>query len=778
MGKCLSRGKEGIILILSVCVACSAGAERVADYRVVPLPNQIETKAGEPFVLEDGVTVCYPEGNEAMRRNAEFLAEYVKKQTGIGLVVKENGEGKGGIRLTLENTQTDGTEAYRLRVDETTVEIAAFSEEGVFRGVQALRKAIGVAEEAGRVELAPVEIVDSPRFAYRGMHFDVARHFFSVEEVKTYIDMLALHQINKFHWHLTDDQGWRIEIKKYPLLTEVGSQRTETVIGRNSGKFDGIPYGGFFTQEEAREIVAYAAERYITVIPEIDLPGHMQAALTAYPELGCTGGPYEVWKEWGVSEQVLCAGNDKTIQFIKDVLAEIMEIFPSEYVHIGGDECPKVAWEKCPKCQARIRALGLKTDEKHTKEERLQSYVIHEAAAFLQQHGRKVIGWDEILEGGLPPSVMVMSWRGEEGGIEAARQGHEVVMVPASLLYFNFYQSTDTDNEPLAIGGYVPLENVYRYEPVPAVLTPEQRNYVLGVQANLWTEYIADFSLAQYMALPRMAALSELQWCRPERKDYENFLRRMVRLMDIYKEEGWKYARHVFDVTLRFRPDTARGVLEVTTGTIDDAPVYYTLDGSEPTEASLRSNGKVAIDGPCVLRTVAIRPEGKSRVTTNEIHFSKSSMKPIRLLQALNETYAYEGAATLIDGLTGDGNYRTGRWVAVCGNDLEAVIDLKTETEIGKLTLRTNVVTGDWIFDAEKIEVAVSDDGKVFREVAAEDCPLPSGHVSEIREHVVEFSPERTHWAKLTARTLRQMPDWHGAKGQPAYLFVDEITLD
>lgn len=764
-------------MILCVCAACSAEVEQVADYRVVPLPSRIEMKAGAPFVLKNGVAVYYPEGDQGMRRNAEFLAEYVRKQTGIELEPRADDGRTGGVRLTATG-EAGEEDAYRLSVSGSEVEIAAATASGVFRGIQTLRKAIGVAGNAGKVGLPPVEIEDSPRFAYRGMHFDVARHFFSVEEVKAYIDMLALHQINKFHWHLTDDQGWRIEIKKYPRLTEVGAWRPETVIGRNSGAFDGTPHGGFFTQEEARDVVAYAAERHVTVIPEIDLPGHMQAALAAYPELGCSGGPYKVWQEWGVSEDVLCAGNDRTIQFIKDVLAEIVDIFPSEYVHIGGDECPKTAWAKCPKCQARIRALGLTGDGKHTPEERLQSYVIHEATAFLQEKGRKVIGWDEILEGGLPPSVMVMSWRGEEGGIEAARQGHEVVMVPASELYFNFYQSTDTDNEPLAIGGYVPLENVYHYEPVPASLTPEQRKYVVGVQANLWTEYIADFSLAQYMALPRMAALSELQWCRPEGKDYEDFLRRLTRLMEMYEAEGWNYAKHVFDVSLTFAPDTANGVLKVETATVDDAPVYYTLDGTEPTEASQLSDGTIVVDGPCTLRVAAIRPARKSRVATNEVRFSKSSMKPIRLLQPLNPAYAYEGAVTLVDGLTGNDNYRTGRWVAVCGNDLEAVIDMKTPTEIGKLSLRTNVVTGDWVFDAREITVAVSDDGKTYREVASEAYPALTEHVSALRKHVLEFVPVEARWVKVTARSEHRMPDWHGAKGQPAYLFVDEITLD
>ena len=320
--------------------------------------------------------------------------------------------------------------------------------------------------------------------------------------------MLALHNINRFHWHLSEDQGWRIEIKSRPELTEIGSKRAETVIGHNSGKYDGKPYGGFFTQEEAKEIVAYAAERHITVIPEIDMPGHMQAALAAYPNLGCTGGPYEVWKIWGVSEDVLCAGNDETLKFIEDVLGEIIQIFPSEYIHVGGDECPKVRWAKCPKCQARIKALGLKSDKNHTAEERLQSFIINHAEKFLNGHGRQIIGWDEILEGGLAPNATVMSWRGVAGGIEAAKQKHDVIMTPNTYLYFDYYQTKDIANEPEAIGGYVPVETVYNYEPMPADLTPEEQKYIIGVQANLWTEYIPTYSQVEYMELPRMAAIS------------------------------------------------------------------------------------------------------------------------------------------------------------------------------------------------------------------------------------------------------------------------------
>ena len=757
--------------------ACSNQPTTVANYEVVPMPLEINTTQQASFLLKSGVTVYYPAGNEKMQRNAEFLASYVKAQTGIELQVQAGEGGKGGIVLQL-GLANDNPEAYQLKVDASQVVISSPSEAGVFYGIQTLRKAVDVAE-GSNVELPAVEINDQPRFGYRGMMLDVGRHFFSMDEIKTYIDMMALHNINRFHWHLSEDQGWRIEIKKYPKLTEIGSMRKETVIGHNSGKYDGKPYGGFYTQEQAKEIVAYAAERYITVIPEIDLPGHMQAALAAYPELGCTGGPYEVWTQWGVSDNVLCAGNDQTIQFIKDVLAEIVEIFPSEYIHVGGDECPKVKWSTCPKCQARIKALGLKSDNKHTKEERLQSYVIHEAEEFLNSKGRKMIGWDETLEGGLAPNATVMSWRGEAGGIEAAKQHHDVVMTPNTYLYFDYYQSKDTETEPMAIGGYLPIERVYSYEPMPKSLSPEEQKYIVGVQANLWTEYIPDFKQVQYMVLPRMAALSESQWCAPEKKNYEAFLQRVSRLVNIYAKNGWNYATHIFDVMLDLKPNTETGTLDAVARTIDNAPIYYTLDGSEPTTASEKYTDVIKIDKPCTLRTVAIRPSGSSKITKDEISFSKSSMKPITMLQPINKQYEFSGATVLVDGMTGNMNYKTGRWISFYTNDLEAVIDLKEATEISSMTLHTCVEKGDWIFDTRGITVSVSDDNQTFKEVASEAYPaMKESDPNQIYTHELKFDPVKTRYVKVKALSEQKIPSWHGGKGNPGFLFVDEIILN
>lgn len=582
MGKLLSL--TGILAMTTGLLTSCSKVETTADYRTIPVVREVTTAPAGEFALTGGTKIIYPEGNVSMQRNASFLAGYLQKATGTEFRTEAGTEGKGNIMLQL-GLPDENPEAYSIKVTPDGVTISGASEAGVFYGIQTLRKSIPVVANSTPV-LPAVEINDSPRFGYRGVHFDISRHFFNVDEAKQYIDMMTLHNMNRLHWHLTDDQGWRIEIKKYPLLTDIGSKRKETVIGHNSGEYDGKPYGGFYTQDQIREVVEYAAERYITVIPEIDLPGHMQAALAAYPHLGCTGGPYEVWTQWGVSEDVLCAGNDSVLTFIDDVLTEIMELFPSEYIHIGGDECPKIRWENCPKCQARIKELGIKSDEKHSKEEYLQSYIINHAEQFLNRHGRRIIGWDEILEGGLAPGATVMSWRGEGGGIEAARQKHDVIMTPNTYLYLDYYQTKDVENEPLAIGGYVPVERVYSYEPVPSVLTTDERKHILGVQANHWSEYIPVFSHLQYMALPRWAALSEIQWSDPAKKDYADFLSRLPQMIRLYDAEGYNYATHVFDVKADFTADTNTGAINVALKTIDNAPIHYTTDGTVPTAES------------------------------------------------------------------------------------------------------------------------------------------------------------------------------------------------
>ena len=523
---------------------CTPAPTAQANYEVIPMPQSITlSNSDNQFVLHSGTLISYTSGNEDMARNAQFLQTYLTDQLGYTLRV-EPGVASEGIVLKLVEGQA--SEGYTITVDADRVLVEATSPAGIFYGIQTIRKAVPV--EMGAVVGFPAGVItDAPRFAYRGAHLDVCRHFFSVDSVKTYIDMLVLHNMNKFHWHLTEDQGWRMEIKQFPKLTEIGSVRNGTMIRKDWNSNDSIQYGGFYTQDECREIVKYAADRYITVIPEIDMPGHMVAAVTAYPELGCTGGPYEVRTIWGVSEELLCAGNEKVYDFVDKVLDEVMDVFPSKDIHIGGDECPKTEWEKCPKCQSKIKALGLKKDDRFTAEQKLQAYFTKHVDEYLTKHGRNAIGWDEILEGGVSENATVMSWRDESGGIEAARLKHRVIMTPNTYCYFDYYQSKDCDNEPFAIGGFLPIKHVYDYEPLPANLTPEEQSYIWGVQCNVWTEYIPTFSHVQYMMLPRGAALSEVQWSLPEAKDYEKFKNeRLPRLIKIYELYGYNYSRRIY----------------------------------------------------------------------------------------------------------------------------------------------------------------------------------------------------------------------------------------
>lgn len=778
--KRISFNLMGVLCILfSTCFyACSEKRTLNSDYEIIPKPLDVNCKGDASFLLKDGVAVIYPENNRKMQDNAEFLVDYVERQTGVKLTSHAGMPVDGAICLTLDLSD-DNAEAYKLIVNDKRVCISGASEAGVFYGIQTLRKSLPVAQDIN-VNLSAVEIYDKPRFAYRGAMLDVARHFYTVDEVKTFIDMLALHNINRFHWHLTDDQGWRIEIKKYPKLMSVASERKETVVGRwYSGIYDGKSYGGYYTQDELRDVIDYAAKRHITIIPEVDLPGHMQAALTAYPELGCTGGPYEVRTIWGVSQDVLCVGNDFTLQFVKDVLSEVADIFPSEYIHIGGDECPKVRWEKCPKCQERIKSLGLKSDAKHTKEQRLQSYMIQEAAKYLKEKGKRIIGWTEILEGGLVPDATLMSWIGESGGIEAAHQHHDVIMTPNTYLYFDYYQSKKVEDEPLAIGGYLPIEKTYNYEPMPKVLTKEEQQYIKGVQANLWTEYIPVFSQVQYMVLPRLGAAAEVQWTDPSKKDYKDFLRRVPHLVAVYDCYGWNYATHVYDVNVDMKADTVNHVLNVQLSTMADDPIYYTLDGQDPTEKSLKYTKPFTIDQSVVLKTMAVHPDRTSKISVDTIRFNKATLKSVVLLQPNESRFSPDGPVVLVDGRNGNHSFDTGAWLTVAGNDLEAVINMQAETILNSASVHVYVRKDAWLFDARGFSVSVSSDNKNYKEVASQEYKQMQESDSDgIIEHELSFDPCKATYVKIKVISEKSMPDWHWNAGKAPFLLVDEIILN
>lgn len=542
--------------LLSLFMMCltTVGATEKADFaKVVPAPDKISYNAkGGDFTLSASTVINYTAGNADMERNATFLAQYVKDMTKLELGKQAaKGKAKTGISLVLNAKAKLTPEAYEIVVDKRGVTVTGSTAAGVFYGVQAIRKSLPILQNAENVEMPAAKVEASPRFAYRGMMLDCARHFFPAKFVKKYIDMIALHSMNRLHWHISDDQGWRFEVPGYPRLTEVGSKRAQTVTGHNSELEDGVPYGGYYTDAEIRDIVKYAAERYVTIVPEVDMPGHMMAALAAYPELGCTGGPYKTGEFWGVYRDILCAGNEKVYTFIEKTLDHICDLFPGQYIHIGGDESPRVRWEKCPKCQAKIAEQGLTDSKGISKEARLQGYFAKRVQKYLEAKGRKIIGWDELLGCDVDTTATIMSWRGAEPGAQGAKLGHDVIMSPNNALYFDHYQSKDTGSEPPAIGGFSDVANVYNLEPVPAELAPSVKAHIKGVQANVWTEYIPYTNQVEYMVLPRMAALSEVQWLQPSEKNFEAFKKRVDSLRHIYELYGYNYAHHLWPSEFR-----------------------------------------------------------------------------------------------------------------------------------------------------------------------------------------------------------------------------------
>ena len=773
--------KKLLLTLAAGIVLCSCGSHD-PQIAIVPYPNHLETGRGTYRVTDRPVTCDSRTDERTQRAVVGFAARLATVTGGTNPVTVADEVPASGIRFVTDESLP--AEGYELNVDGEGIEVRASQFPGFLYALQSLEQlrpaAVYGTEPAPDAawEVPCVKIADAPRFAYRGMHLDVARHFFSVDEVKRYIDVMAIHKLNTLHWHLTDDQGWRIEIKRYPELTAVGSIRKATVVRKEWGTYDGTPYGGFYTQDEIRDVVKYAADRGVTVIPEIDLPGHMLAALTAYPELGCTGGPYEVWGRWGVADDVLCPGREKTFEFLEGVLTEVMELFPSEYIHIGGDECPKVRWEKCPRCQAKIRQLGLKDDGEHTAEHYLQSYVTDRIGKFLAQHGRRIIGWDEILEGRAPSDAVVMSWRGSEGGIAAAKLGHDVIMTPNSHFYFDYYQSLDTDAEPFGIGGYIPMEQVYSYDPAFPELTPEQQKHILGVQANLWTEYVLSDEHLEYMLLPRLAALSEVQWCLPETKDWNRFIG-SFRMDEIYSQMGYEFAKHIFGVTASYAVDPEKGGVVMTLTTQGGAPIRYTLDGSDPTASSPLYKAPVTIGESCTFKAAALREGMQTPVYARKFDFNKATGRRIALNAAPTLKYTYGGASLLVDGYRGGPVYSNGAWIGFLNEPLDVTIDMQGAKPYSAVTVESLVEKGEWVFPPSSVGVYLSDDGSEFTEAALMSVPQETaGSPDGVKPFKVLFPETSARYLRVVARTVDPIPAWHGAAGQKAHMFVDEIIVE
>ena len=677
-------------------------------------------------------------------------------------------------------------EAYSIEVTTKRIEIKAAQPAGFFYAIQTLRQLLPPEIEKNFFQenmewLVPViQISDSPAFAWRGFMLDVVRHFFPKEDLFRIIDYLAIHKINTLHLHLVDDQGWRIEIKKYPKLTEIGSWRVD----HESLPWNSRPaqqagekasYGGFYSQNDIKEIIAYAERRFITVVPEIEMPAHVASALAAYPKYSCSGGPFTVPSGgvWPITD-IYCAGNDSTFLFLEDILSEVTELFPSKYIHIGGDEATKTEWEKCPKCRKRIKSEGLKDVVE------LQSYFIKRIEKFVHSKGKILLGWDEILEGGLPPEATVMSWRGIQGGIEAARQGHDVVMSPNSHVYFDYYQGP-SESEPLAIGGYLPLQKVYSFYPVPEELDSEAAKHILGGQANLWTEYIPDLKHAEYMMFPRIAALSEVLWSPKKNQSWSDFSHRIQKLMKRYELMGINYSKSSFKVTAKSQSDPEKNELAISLHSeLDGAEIHFTTNGTEPTVYSERYTEPFVLDQSTIVKAVTFQNgHPATEPFTQLFNTNKATAKKVSYIKPFNKLYPGSGDYTLVNAFRGSSNHSDGEWQGWLGNDMEVIIDLDDSTEIQNISVGALQSTGAYIFLPTQVDFSISPDGIKFEKLAnAFNYEAPMAEEKTQKDFSAFFHPVSTRYVKIVAHNLGKCPKGHSGAGQPAWMFIDEIKIE
>jgi hexosaminidase len=761
-----------LILLLNICalfVATIAGAADLHQrYPVIPWPDSVLERSGS-FRIEAGTEILL--SHDSIRNDAELFNDYLQKQYGLRLKVRTTKRAaRGAIFLAAQPNRTGPVGSYELSVTEGQLTVRGNGLSGVFFGLQTVCQLLP-AGKTDQLDIPCVEIWDRPRFAWRGMHLDVSRHFFPVSFVKRYIDHIARYKMNLFHWHLTDDQGWRIEIKRYPELQQVSAYRNGTRIGHYSSvpeAYDTVRYGGYYTQEEVREVVAYAAERHITVLPEIEMPGHALAALAAYPQLSCTGGPFQVGRTWGVFQDVYCP-KEATFEFLQNVLDEVCALFPGEYVHIGGDECPKDRWKTCTHCQALIRENNLKDEHE------LQSWFVQRIERYLHSKGKRMIGWDEILEGGLSKDATVMSWRGYQGGIDAAKLGNDVVMTPTSYCYFDYYQSRNP-GEPLAIGGFLPLDKVYRFEPVPDVLSPEEAKHILGVQANMWTEYIPEDSKVEYMVLPRMCALAEVAWTRPSSRNYDAFVTRLISHFKMLGYLGINYSKAVFDVESVVMPNQGRGISVELSTPYKSGSIRYTTNGKDPDANSRIYSAPFKMDQSMYIQSAVF--DGTERignVLQQVFKVNYATGKEIALKYKPNEEYCRGGGFTLVNGITGALPWNGADWLGFRGDPLDATIDLGQSIPIFKVGLDALSDEGSWIHYPKSIEVFLSEDGKEF---------VPFGKLEgekldpTRRLAIIKTDRVNARYVRVVAENAGIIPEGKPGAGNPAWLFADEIIIE
>lgn len=762
---------------LLVCITVPSFIFAQQAVNIIPRPVSLELQAGS-FSIDARTTVSYNSVQKDMQAAAGFLINCIKKISGYQLPA--NRAGYKAIRLLLTDTEGVGDEGYILTVNGSEINIRANTKAGIVYGIQSLMQTLPQVRTNAALQVPAMQVKDYPRFKWRGMHLDVSRHFFSPDMIREYIDLMASYKMNTFHWHLCDDQGWRLEIKKYPKLTSVGAWRVERP-GKNwgdrePGKTGEQPaYGGYYTQEQVKEMIAYAQERNVTIVPEIEMPGHSAAAIAAYPQLSCTQHPQMVVTGGQYpkdNQSNFCPGNDTVFVFLQDVLKEVVNLFPSKYIHVGGDEVDKSDWKKCPKCQARIKKEGLKDENE------LQSYVIRRMEKYLVGLNRKLIGWDEILEGGLAPEATVMSWRGEDGGIQAAKMKHDVVMTPGSPCYFDHYQA-GPEGEPLAIGGFNSLRKVYDYEPIPKELGNEEEKYVLGAQGNVWTEFIPTAEHLEYMVLPRMPALAEVLWTPRGMKDWNGFNERLQYHFTGYAQKGLHYCPGNFTVTIK--PSSKDGKLSVSLTTEAlKGNIYYTTDGLLPTTQSTRYDGPVMIDHSLTLKAVTEQNGNIMGIKPAEQSFAmhKAIGRNVVYANPVSKYYPADGPNSLTDGVRGTaavGKY----WHGFHAKDLVATVDLGDEKNIQYLSLGCLQRYRDWIFLPQSVTFEISTDGINYTKISTVMHTVSVNEKSTVlHDFETKFAEQKVRYVRVTAKSIGTCPKGHSGEGQPAWIFADELIVN
>ena len=775
-----------LLLVLSLVPGILIAQQRVS---IIPQPVSLQVNPGT-FVIDNSTAVKFNAANKELKLAADFFSVAIKNISGRTLLL--NTAAKKNIEFKIAKTNGIGDEGYLLDVTPSAITVVANTKAGIIYGIQSLLQTLPAIRTNEALEIPAMSITDYPRFKYRGMHLDVGRHFYPVSFVKKYIDFLAAYKFNNFHWHLTEDQGWRIEIIQYPELTTKAAYRNGTIVGNYPGtQNSNLRYGGFYTQNEVREIIAYATQRNINVVPEIELPGHSSAAIAAYPWLSCfpdkptampdnasamskllqSQGEIKLVQEtWGVFDDIYCAGNESTFLFLQNVLDEVLQLFPSKYIHVGGDEAPKTHWESCPRCQARMKAEGLKDEHE------LQNYFITRMEKYLNSKERILIGWDEILEGGLAPNAVVMSWRGETGGIQAAKQNHEVIMTPGNPVYFDHYQG-DPASEPIGIGGFNTLKKVYNYDPVPKELNEQQAKYILGAQANLWTEYIPTTQHVEYMVLPRMLALSEVVWSSKENKNWNSFNEKLQSHFLAFEKKGWNYSKGNFKADIK--PESKNGQLFISLSTeAYNGKVIYTIDNTMPTREGKYYTEPIAIKSSTILKA-SVLVDGKimSAVPAQQnFVMHKAIGKNVTYTNPVSKYYLADGPNSLTDGVRGMaavGKY----WHGFSAKDLIATIDLSEVKNIQSIALGCLQHYNDWIFLPQSVKFESSIDGNVFTEIKTVNNSIDINQKNAMFDFKADFPIQSVRYIRVSAKN-NLCPPGHSGAGKPGWIFADEIVVE